>query len=372
MAQRSGQQGFVSILTVLFFMTLISVVTVSFTRFMVQERQQELEDELTKSAYNAALAGIEDAKQAMAYCSGIGASDPACDANLYTTACPGFNTSPYFKNAIGIPQSSNGRTSITGENVTTAAQGYSCVILTKNTTSIEGSLDPLSASGAMFELRTIQPYQKVRIYWEPKTGVNGLAANFNTGNPRLSDWQGSWPAVLRTTLFSVPTTASFNLSQIDASQTSSFIYPIAPVGSGSATTMNVAAIAARTYAQCDITSNTSTYRCYVDIDYGSMQSDRRYIVMNALYKATDYQIVAYNGPTPTDVSKVSFNAVQPSIDSTGYTSGVSRRVVVRVHAGGQSINTSNAIDSGFALCKDFSVGYVPDAFLNRIEGRCGN
>lgn len=367
------QEGFVSILTVLFFMTLVSVITVSFTRFMIQERRQELEDEMTKSAYTAALAGIEDAKQAMAYCASSAVSDadkPACRAALYKDECPGFNSapsaSPYFT-AAGIPKSTNGRTSITGENVTTAPQGYSCVIVTKDTTSLEGQASPLTSSGTMFELRTTSAYRTIRVYWQEK-GLLGLPGVLSL-NPRLADWGAlneSWPAVLRVGIISVPTTTPFTIGNI--TQQTSFVYP---TNVGTAASLNPAAMPARTATRCDLATNTSDYRCYVDLVFSSPQTGSKYILLHSLYRTTDYQIVAYDTTTPTASSALlSFDGVQPSIDSTGYTSGVSRRVMARVHPGGLSLNTGTAVDTGFALCKNFSVGASSAAFVNLVQSRC--
>src|SRR6476661_5069543 len=88
------QRGFVSIFTVLMFAILMSVVLVGFVRLMIDEQQQTLQDDLSKSAYNSAQAGIEDAKRAMMWCYRLPASDGLkipCESALHEKKCPGFN-----------------------------------------------------------------------------------------------------------------------------------------------------------------------------------------------------------------------------------------------------------------------------------------
>jgi Tfp pilus assembly protein PilX len=91
MRNSDQQSGFVAILTVIFFTLLMSVISVGFLRLMVQEQQQALQDDLSKSAYQSAQAGTEDAKRAMLYCDSLsGLAKAACDTALYHPTCPGF------------------------------------------------------------------------------------------------------------------------------------------------------------------------------------------------------------------------------------------------------------------------------------------
>ena len=142
---RKDQRGAISIFTVVMFAILMSILTVGFVRLMLDEHEQTLQDDLSKSAYNAAQAGIEDAKRAMLHCSTLTlAVDVAkCKQQLYETDCPGFNVVPndagsvnYF-GAIGIPASSASQTSV-GDSETSL--GYSCVIVSPNTDNLIGEL----------------------------------------------------------------------------------------------------------------------------------------------------------------------------------------------------------------------------------------
>lgn len=351
------QAGFVSILTVLFFTTLISVATLSFARAMVLERQQQLEDELTKSAYNAALTGIEDAKRAMAYCFTRSGSDrTACEAALDLQTCPGFNTGTTFT-TLGIQQSSSGRTSVTSESAAAAAQGYSCVIVTRNTESIEGTLSHTSGASEVYEARTLnsaQAYQKIRIYWGGR--YDTVTAPADNNNPQEAGW-GERTAVLRIGFVD----AGDDLP-LDSPLYTWFAIPVASGGVNQLTTSSIS----RANVNCNATAVSEGYRCYVDIMVAPTSWRHKYVVLSSLYKETNYKIIACEDVNCSN--RRIFDGVQPTIDSTGYTSGVSRRVKANVTVGGQSI--ANAIDTSYGFCKNFRVGVNTGDFADHAITTC--
>lgn len=357
MRKQSKQQGFVSILTVMFFIILLSVITVSFTRLMIEERRQTLEDQLSKSAYNSAMAGVEDAKRALLWCSqnpgGAGCSQ------LYNKVCPGFNNNEVFA-GIGINKSL-----VANDD---QLQGYSCVTLDRNSPEIKGELKT-SGSGELYEIRTVSPYNQVVLEWhledldatQLRSSLYYAHGNRRAGSD-LGEGYGTGPASLRLMFMNTPNASSFDLSEIV--QQSFFVYPTSTTTVANLSAPDVAVYAGdrdrRAQTSCS-NSPPRDYKCKVTITYtGGLRSSGRYILLNALYRDTDFRITAYNNAAPN--TPIPLDGVQTRIDSTGYASGVYRRVSVDVQVGGQALNTANAIDTGLGFCKNFRVGVDPSLF----------
>ena len=95
---RQLEQGVASILTVIFFILIASVITIGFIRLSLNEGRQSLEDSLSKSALAAAYSGVSDAKRAILYClqyKNDPVGHPECDedqaGSIYNQNCPGFS-----------------------------------------------------------------------------------------------------------------------------------------------------------------------------------------------------------------------------------------------------------------------------------------
>lgn len=62
------QRGVVSIFIVLFAAIFMTIITVSFLSVMTHDQRQATTSNLTQNAYDSAMAGVEDAKRAIARC----------------------------------------------------------------------------------------------------------------------------------------------------------------------------------------------------------------------------------------------------------------------------------------------------------------
>lgn len=399
------QSGFVAILTVLFFTLLMSVVAIGFLRLMLQEQKQALQDDLSKGAYQAAQAGVEDAKRAILYCNSLTdlTQKGICESNLYRSTCPGFNADPdgptnpgvsYFTTTIGVPTASLSKGASVGQASADTLQGYSCVIVTRNTPSLNGRLKlNTNSDKTILELRTLTNYTRIQIRWHSianngtpfippvRTFVNP-AASAVAGNPRLPDWPKSGtgqsaPALMRIKTISMDT-APFTLGDIKTSDL--FLYPATQSTTGGAssstpvTLYNMDSGTPRAETRCvadPAEAGYNGYSCVANIEYITNVADKnpvprkdnRYIVLQTMYRDTEYEITAYNGVG----TQVVFDGVQPTIDSTGYQNGVYRRVKVGVRLGGESFVTNAAFDSNWGLCKDFRVGVHVDVWQDNCR-----
>ena len=62
---RQSEKGMVSIIVVMFTSLLLIIISVGFVRLMSQEETQASDNNLSQSAYDSAVSGVEDAKSAL-------------------------------------------------------------------------------------------------------------------------------------------------------------------------------------------------------------------------------------------------------------------------------------------------------------------
>jgi Tfp pilus assembly protein PilX len=362
-SHRHKQRGVVSILTVLMFSILIAVLLAGFTRLMMQERQETLQDDLSKSAYNSAQAGIEDAKRAIQFCGANPTSVAAgfdC-SKLYNPTCPGFNAGGAFT-GLGIPDAD---ASASGTPVGDAAvnQRYTCVIVSL-AREIETDLGGpgSSSNSALYKLDSGGvAFDTVKISWAKSNQYSDLpdkatVQNNSThvGNKRVPDWlTAGYPAALRMSLIAAD--ASFASSDT-LPQRQAFLFPIR---SGAVDTISFAgadaAIPSR-YFRC---TDGLTYACSASVDMTGAPAANRYIALQAFYRATSVSIELFNGAAP-----VAIKGEQTIIDATGAAANLFRRVEVRVKIG-NPMGVNAALDTGGPVCKNFFVS--PISFTNDPE-----
>jgi hypothetical protein len=361
----SRQQGLVSILTVLMFSILIAVLLAGFTRLMLQEQQDTLKDDLSKSAYNSAQAGIEDAKRAIKYCAANPTSSAAgfdCANGLYKATCPGFNdvtaSSPNGAfSGLGIPKPSTGGSAV-GEPG--ANQRYTCVIIGPSSDIVTelGGGDSTTNTG-MYELGAAAAYDRVELSWHARSvdyalPTQATVSNLTTGNVRQPDWKdGSdipYPAMLRATVLATPVPITPTIAQRQV-----FLYPTSNGPTGDIPSSGVSSY----YINCP-SSTSSTYACTATLDVsGPLALAKRYLVVQPMYRAATVSVKLKNSSTGLYVP---IQGEQVTIDATGAASSLYRRVQVRVQVG-SPIATSTALDAD--ICKDFFVS--ADEFIDNCN-----
>jgi hypothetical protein len=355
------KRGAVSLYIVIFTTLLISIITVSFLRIMLNEQQQTVNTDLAQSAYDSALAGAEDAKTLlMAYqdCISRGSTDHKCTTiknSIESTTCDTLQK--VNKNGSGGESGEVVLQVKSGDpNSVDMSQAYTCVTIETDTTDFVGKLDP--GKSKVIPLRFTNPgsvkYIEISWYTQRDNMGSPTVARASVDNMlfrQSSEWDSAgYPAVLRTQL--IQTASSFTLSEFDSMDSSYqtnratlFLYPTNTTDalvkardvalSSSKTSGN-----SPTAAQCLQTGFGfhAQYACRAVIElpkpYGgaARSNTSSFLRLTGFYKSTEFRVVGSSTQNFDSVSNgvIRFDGVQPSIDSTGRANNVFRRVISRV------------------------------------------
>ncbi len=379
-----NQTGAVSLFVVVFTALLITVVTVSFVRVMIHDQQQASITDLSQSAYDSALAGVEDAKRALLRYQNI--CDTSADAADCIAAQNHINSTTCNESVGTLTD-----VDITGDEIkietggsNTLDQAYTCVKVNLNTVDYIGSLSkdesniiPLTVSeGATFDTVQIEWFSSEDLSAADNFVVN-LQPTSSTSWPLLAmnSWATNRPSIMRTQIMQFGNNG-FRLTDFDDTNASSesnantlFLYPSGTTGVANATVTSGNNPDERSFVGRDLRQTptgaplpilcsgnltTGGYACTVKLELPVPVNggDRTaYLRLTALYNKTSYRITMLNN----DVN-VLFNAVQPEVDSTGRTNDLFRRVKARVEM--TDINfpfPEAAVDLSDNFCKDFRV-----------------
>ncbi len=386
------QRGAVSLFIVVFTALLIVTISVAFVRIMVQDQQQASANDLSKSAMDSALAGVEDAKRAIVSyvdnCQNDGpeAGTPYCD-RLELALGDGTKCDTLQQAGIvGDPDPEAGGwliKQIQSSNDEALQQAYTCVKIQLDTADFVDVLAP--GASTLIPLEAEGPFNTVSVKWfsakelqnSSQEGVPGTAIDLGTelSLPKQNDWPSNRPAILRTQLIQFG--ENFQLSDFDQrgeeserSAATLFLFPLAGIPDADGTNTNFSldnrssgAAGALQAVACDkdfSMNQGGAYACQATIvlpnPVGESDGNKRkaYLRINALYNVSTNVSV---GLKDND-KDVKFKAVQPLVDSTGRANDIFRRVQSRINLesgseGGSSPTPS--IDITGSLCKTFRV-----------------
>lgn len=367
------QRGAVSLFIVMFTALLLTVITVSFVQLMVKDQQQATYSDLSESAYDSAMAGVEDAKRALlirlecgnkttAECNRV---NDAINSGQCTTLSEAFGGS-----------ATDGETAIQQNNSSSDRkldQAYTCVKITPNTTDFLGKIDS-SEMATLVPLRSTAPFNTVVVKWHQREGGGAVNRTSSTSLPAAEAWPVNRPALLRAQLINGKN--SFLLSDFDTSGYSDtlFLFPSSSAaGATRELPLNFALDTRRGGAQphpviCKPMVASGDYACEVaitiDTDPDTMipaGSQTAFLNLIAFYNATDYQIELVNSKDP---GPILFDGVQPEVDSTGRANDLFRRVVSRVELNNTFRYPVSALETEGNLCKNFTVTTDPSNYSN--------
>lgn len=377
------ESGAVSLFLVIFAMLLITVVTLSFLRTMIADQQQASVSDLSKSAYDSALAGTEDAKRALIYYRTLCATGDVGSCAAAKSVIDSDTCNQGLSNVVDVINNKEVQVQQSqSANDTQMNQAYTCVKMKLETSDYVGTLE--ANTSKIIPLKTTGNFSQVLLQWftTDDFGTTGTSVNLESAPPQIdpggtsqSIWpllsQSSWPAtrpsVMRTQMFQYGKT--FTLSSFDSNTSGSsnantlFLYPTGKTGIANATqdSWNFTDRDSRLVptgtplgTTCSGKLSGGGYACSailnLPVPVGNAPDDlsrTAYLRLTALYKATHFSV------TPMGTQ---FDGVQPSIDSTGRANDQYRRVESRVDL----IDTSfpfpeAALDVSGNLCKNFLV-----------------
>ncbi|RWZ79529.1 MAG: hypothetical protein EOT04_01295 [Candidatus Chaera renei] len=369
---RPRQNGFVSIFTVLFFIVLITVLTFGFMRVMLNEQRQAVNNALTASAYNAAEAGVEDAKRALLRYQSLsgGTLKTAYQNALSSTTCPGIAGSSDVRKDLNLLWDANNK-SVQISNQSAYLESYTCLIIQRNTDDYLGRLTANSSD--LIPLRGAAPFTKVEISWH-KTSSD--ADKIPAGYPLAGELYdtGTWasrgyPAMLRAQ-FMENQQSSFQLNQLDNLNRTVFLQPVRvgssvpPTGLSLDTYDPKSPSPSKNLQPVSINcSDSAAYACRVIINLdGPMDPGGKlvYLRLSSLYVGTNFQVRLLDGASRI----VPFDGVQPLVDSTGKANDAFRRVLSRVRLDVTPFYPAYALEVGNGLCKDLFVGLDASSYRN--------
>lgn len=370
----NSQRGAVSLFVVIFTAILITTITIGFMRLMTRDLQQASNSDLSQSAYDSALAGVEDAKRVLLLREDCGDTDSdTCDDIRDAIASDSCNTTNVALHGVAVGDNSEVAVEQGGDD-SQLNQAYTCVKITMDTDSYLGSLTP-GSNPAVIPLRAVEDFSAIKVSWHQRKGgdtkvclpgVDDCASEDLTDGtlPGVgeAEWPASQPALLRAQLINGGD--SFRLSDLDTDghSHSMFLYPSNSVGEVLSFTDN-SRVAGATEAgeedpylvRCDIAVASGGYACEATISLGAtVKSGSRtaFLSLIAFYNATDFevQLLSSSGGNVVD-----FDGVQPEVDSTGRANDLFRRVVSRVEMSSTFNYPTSAIETAGDLCKIFTV-----------------
>lgn len=391
--KKSGyDRGGVSIFIVVFTALLVTIVTASFVQIVVRNQQSATYNDLSQSAYDAAMAGVEDAKRALVRLRNCqNGDDAACNVAELRNKLESGRCDTLGDVGVVTFDPATHEVQVGDEKLN---QAYTCVKMVLDTDTVEGVLET-SGSNAIktVPLRGKGAFNRVKISWfsqeDLARGASASVPFVPLTSPPLPQktttvgWEENRPPILRTQFI------QFKKGEIRASDfttkgtnnaRTAFLYPNV-VGNPD---YNLDSIDARRNPEsarneprsvvCN-PSNTQTgvnngYICSVILELpnpeGGNKSNREaYLQLQSIYNKAHYEIRLYDGS-----NEVKFDAVQPQVDSTGRASDLFRRVKASIALtdGGPDLYMPDAALSVRGnICKDF---FITDDSRDFVPGSC--
>jgi Tfp pilus assembly protein PilX len=383
-AYRYHEQGATALVVVMFSVLLFAVVVVGFMQLMVGEQSASNDNELSRGAYDSALAGVEDGKRVLQAC--FDGDTSACDvinANKCSTTSDAGLVGTSGDSEVYLKS-----TSATGVNGESYEQAYTCVKVALNTPNYLGYLSATESSSVVIPLVGESNASYVNLEWY-SSSASGTGSLLTPPLPTSllvtkANWPAKRPPVMRVELINMqPAVSDLSSQDSMAGQETIYLYPrkksaialpVSYLSDSDVRNKNGSGGVSLQTVGCDdnITSNLSGYVCNATLtlpaglDTTPTATEIRggiYLRVTALYNSADFSATLQDGAYET----INYVKVQPSIDSTGRAADVFRRVEARVESTDDMATYPRAtIDITNNLCKVLS---VTDTYSG-VSGSC--
>lgn len=346
------KRGVASLYIVIFATILFGVVTLSFMRIILSEAEQSSDDDLSRSAYDSAMAGVEDAKTAVNRyytCLNGGGNYDSCSKSgvLFQDNCNdniglARYLYDYTEGEVKIQQNAVG-----SEANNNSDQAYTCVIISDTVPDYRGTLTsdtrtkviPLGVydgtnSSALSDVKSIA----FRWFSTLNAGeINDSSLQLGdkvTLPPR--DGSQTIPPTMSLSLVRMPSNVSpeyFHTANNGADYSTMILLP-SSIGNGTSIDYSKIAQAGNVnqgdHDPIPVSCTTQQdFACSVTLSGLSFSnSDSAFLIASLPYgdTVTDFSVTLYKA----DGTNIELKGVQISVDSTGRTNDLVRRVETRL------------------------------------------
>ncbi len=350
MNMKSTKKGVASFYIVIFATIIFGVITLSFMRIILSEAGQSSDDDLSRSAYDSAMAGVEDAKTAVNRyydCISNGGNATTCNrATLFRDNCDSGNGIGLAEYLYGY---TGGEVAVQPGGENSSDQAYTCVTISDEVPDYRGTLSsdtrtkivPLRVNDASVT-STQEDVTKVRFRWYSVLNEGNDPDFTNDGRTKLADKNNATvPPTIQLTY--VKMSAGMTISDLQKANNNAYYSTIILMPNQEQATTNVvteydlrtAGNISKTYtasmhdAITVACSKTGDFACTVELEGTRLLAgETAFLVVSLPYgeAATDFVAELLN----RDGSTIPFLGVQLSVDSTGRTNQLVRRVETRL------------------------------------------
>jgi len=342
------KKGVASLYAVIFATILFGVITLSFVRIILSEARQSGDDELSQSAYDSALAGVEDAKRAVNnYYACLNSGRTDCESlSPFDADCEKFaSTNSKLKRALGY-QNAEGEikiqetsTTFSKADETVTDQAYTCVILSKVVEDYRSTLTndtrvrvvPLGVeSGKLDEVKTVE------FEWFSENNSTQITNPYENKALKKKDETSNVPVISLTLLY---TNKDFNISEFNNSTAENYntmvLLPSTAKDAVSSISWSEIKAAGNSDSRNEpflIDCQGGEFACSVDlhVDNQLPNDGNALLIVSMPYGETvsDFAVSMYEDEAKDKT--IAFEGAQISVDSTGRANQLYRRVETRL------------------------------------------